>query len=388
MPKRSADLISKKSNSSSLGDPGSKRRHWLITIYDGTLLPKPDAKLYKYFVYQKEKCPSTGRLHWQTFISLKWGRTFGSVCSLFPNQHVDYCDNPEAGAKYCRKLESRVEDPVEFGEFVSQGKRSDIQSFVSGVRAGLSRRDAITEFPSTMARYHRFYETIVSEEKPEQTERMVVLLRGPPGCGKTRWVTKHFPKAYFPPIDDSLWFPGYDVKNPDHDVVCLDDYSGQFKLVNLLRLLHEYPERVPYKGGHIWWNPKLIFITSNFAVEEWYDFTKRAAHLAALQRRITHTFTVVKEGGFIGDEPGDVDVLEKCLTFLRWVRVNTSLVPNPLESLANVAIDPEDDCESVDDESEDDMYEAYVDSDCMDDDSDDDGDTQDACDSDVLDDSN
>lgn len=40
-------------------------------------------------------------------------------------------------------------------------------------------------------------------------------------------------------------------------------------------------------GGFVWWNPDIIYLTSNAHPMNWYDYSKREDKEAALRRRFT-----------------------------------------------------------------------------------------------------
>lgn len=58
-------------------------------------------------------------------------------------------------------------------------------------------------------------------------------------------------------------------------------------MVELLRLLHDWPEQVEVKGGFAWFNPSIIFITTNLHPNQWYEYGERQIHYEALCRRFT-----------------------------------------------------------------------------------------------------
>lgn len=264
----------------------ARYRHFALTIFSEDELPVPDAPGIRYFVYQKEQCPETTRMHYQTYIQFKSQVLFTRVKRLFPTAHIERARSPIAARKYCMKEATRVADPVEWGTFRSQGSRSDLADFYDAIKSGISRTAAFEEYPTTMLRYRYAYDDVRDTMRPGRETRKVGLLLGPPGSGKTQWVWENFPDHYAAPVGSTLWMDGYDA----HEVVLIDDYTGQYPLRDLLRLLHEYPERVPVKGGFVWFNPSRIIITSNLPPNRWYKWEGREELLHALERRIGQTF--------------------------------------------------------------------------------------------------
>ncbi len=63
------------------------------------------------------------------------------------------------------------------------------------------------------------------------------------------------------PTSDGVWFDGYEGQK---DVI-IDDMVPDCMAVGLfLRLFDRYPMSVPIKGAFVNWNPRRVFITSNF----------------------------------------------------------------------------------------------------------------------------
>ena len=55
-------------------------RCWMVTVHDQTWKgPNVEHALFRYFVAQKEVCPTSGRLHWQGYIELKDKARLGKV---------------------------------------------------------------------------------------------------------------------------------------------------------------------------------------------------------------------------------------------------------------------------------------------------------------------
>lgn len=237
-----------------------------------------------YLVYQREKGES-GTEHFQGYVELAKQTRFNAIKKKYPKWHIEpRRGTQEQAIAYCKKDDSRMDGPYEFGEPKQQGQRTDIAALVDLAKSGKRKRDALEEMPGVYARNYRAFEHIQSLMKPPRRERRVVLLHGPPGSGKTRYVLDKHPDAYVIPITSStIWFDGYD----GHDVALIDDFNGQIPLIQFLRVLHEYPEQVPVKGGHVWWNPSIIYITSNYAPVLWYKWEGREVSFEALTRRIT-----------------------------------------------------------------------------------------------------
>lgn len=265
-------------------------RNVVFTINNPVAEVEFDEDFMQYLVYQKER-GANGTEHYQGYVEFTKQVGFKKVKSLLgETAHVEPRKGSQAQAiAYCKKEDTRIEPPVEMGEPRSQGQRTDVAALVDVAKSGASKREALDQLGATYVRYHKAYEHVQSLIKPARKPRKVKLLVGEPGVGKTRYVLDKYPDAYVIPVaNNSIWFDGYDGQ----EVVLIDDYAGQMPLIQFLRLLHEYPEQVPVKGGHVWFNPSRVYITSNYTIQEWYKWEGREASRAALERRI-HTVKVI-----------------------------------------------------------------------------------------------
>lgn len=99
----------------------SKTRNYCFTSYRDQ---HPNHDQCRYIIYQRERCPTTGREHWQGTIvfqhAIKWnsvGRRLGD-----PNAHIEPCQDLAASIRYCSKSDTRVDGPFEFGDKPAVGR--------------------------------------------------------------------------------------------------------------------------------------------------------------------------------------------------------------------------------------------------------------------------
>lgn len=149
---------------------------------------------------------------------------------------------------------------------------------------------AVAKFPKFVDECYRLF-------RPPREDRVeVILCYGPTGCGKTTLARESPPDdLWVQPIGGQGWYDGYDGQN-----FCLfDDFGGSsshVRLDDLLRLLHEWIEQVPVKGGFVWWRPRVVFITTNIHPFKWYEWKDRESQYPALQRRVTTVITWRSDG--------------------------------------------------------------------------------------------
>lgn len=167
-----------------------------------------------------------------------------------------------------------------------------------------------------MATYSKAFEkySMVKLCSKPRREHINIVYWGPPGTGKTHAVRDAIEKLgcsafWYRPGVNGAWFDGYEPLA--HDAVVFDEFKGQVPYQLFLSLLDKYPTHVEGKGSSMVWNPKYIFITSNFAPNEWYGrnqekkfhsthgepgtavFVEKAFDCSALMRRLEKPMGIV-----------------------------------------------------------------------------------------------
>ncbi len=249
----------------------------------------------RFLTWQMEKGEETGHFHLQGYLELERSQY---VTYLHSNVSSTACfkvanASGEKNAAYCHKEETRVDGPWFLGE-MGKDKQGGFKAFVNAIVEGARLRTLIYTHPSMIARYKTFYWTIREQMMPKRAEGesvQVILALGKTGTGKSRWGYErwrsHSGGYWKMPVNNgTVWFDGYD----DHAVAQWDESSGKFssmKLTALLEYLDRYPILVPVKGGHTWWMPKIIYLTTNIHPAKWYEYVGRDDQRDALKRRFT-----------------------------------------------------------------------------------------------------
>lgn len=263
------------------------QRSWCFTLFDVAWSVK-DAQQseIKYLIYQKEKCPTSNREHYQGYCELlsKVGiKKFKSILNS-ESAHVESRKGTRDQARaYCQKEDTRIDGPFEYGVWEhSQGHRSDLDTLVTCVKEGLTDLQLLDKIPSTFARYYKTVDkirSVLDKEKSRDFRKLKVYVYwGAPGTGKTRTVYTKGPVYNY--NWRAKWWDGYEGE----DILLIDDFNGNYDFELLLNILDGYQLRLEIKGSHTYARYTQVYLTSNFPPDKWYPFQE---NIAALYRRIT-----------------------------------------------------------------------------------------------------
>lgn len=262
-----------------------RSRNYAFTDFNMTLdyksLYETCPKKIRYITYGEEKCPDTGRTHFQGWVQFDKAQDFKPVCKLFPGVHIERCHKDEkVNDKYCHKDGSWVS----FGEFKTQGQRSDLEGIVEQMRNGeVTLQEVALTQPGIYCRYRNGLKDIdefISEEKANEWRNVeVIVLAGNTGTGKTR---KAMEEATYKINGSELqWWDGY----AGDDVICIDEYDTDVPISKMLNILDGYKLRLPVKGGFTYARWTKVYITSNVPFSDWHIHAK-PEHRKALARRV------------------------------------------------------------------------------------------------------
>ncbi len=288
-------------------------RAWCFTIHEPTpsqferfsTLPQG----VKYLIYQRERTPTTNRLHLQGYLICDQPVRIGGIKRILgvDSAHVEPRRGTHLEAKeYCSKCESREPGSlvVELGrEPVGGGHRSDLTELAADIRAGRTELDLFERHPLGYLRYARSIERARGlYSRGRSAAAVVTVLWGDTGTGKTRAAFDRFPDAYWlPPANGgTIWWPGYDGES----TVIVDEFgAGGWPLTYWLTVCDRYPLRVQTKGSHLKLAATRFVFTSNLSPMDWYPNAGQR-HREALIRRLTN---VVKfsDGGKVNVQRGE-----------------------------------------------------------------------------------
>lgn len=192
-----------------------------------------------HLVYQLERAPTTGTLHYQGHLCLKSPTTINGARGLLPTgSHLEISRDVGAAISYCTKEDSRVSGPVEHGrrpvsggsELVALARDLPREEFLDYCVAGKIPKgyydealrlcsdssNTITEIESDVLL--RVHSKLRCWGFPEKCEKAIII-RGPTGCGKTTWAKYYAPKPalFVTHIDDLRQL------QPRHKSIIFDD---------------------------------------------------------------------------------------------------------------------------------------------------------------------
>lgn len=233
-----------------------------------------------YICFGKETAPDTGTPHLQGYIYLHNPRGLKGVKKIIGSRaHLEPAQGtPEQNVKYC----SKGGDFYSLGDIPKQGKRTDISHVRDMVlKEGVSMLEIAEQTSSYQCL--RYAEGLQKYRRPpDQCVKDVRWYYGPTGTGKSKTAFEEAGNDYWVSNRDGKWYDGYWGQK----VAIFDDLRGDFcPLHTLLRLTDRYPYRVEIKGGSIWFNPKVIIITSTYYPQMCYAHVPES--IDQLMRRIT-----------------------------------------------------------------------------------------------------
>jgi len=249
--------------------------------------PEEDPRAWpgvRYLVFQKERAGS-GTPHFQGYVTFEEPKTKGALKKINKRAHWEKrMGTHQQAMDYCMKKDTRVAGPWTLGEHVDAAEhrakagerhKTSLEDVKKAIDDGASMDELWKTHYNWMCRYSKSFKEysniVIAREKREQPHN--VCFWGPPGTGKTHRVITSIERLgltafWYRPGVNGAWFDGYDPLV--HNCVVFDEFKGQVPYMLFLALLDKYPCHVEGKGTSIVWRPTHIFITSNFAPNEWY----------------------------------------------------------------------------------------------------------------------
>lgn len=243
-------------------------RHVVFTSFTDSP-PEWDESICSYLVYGRERCPETGRQHWQCYCELVKQSSLARVRSIFGPCHFERrAGTADQAATYCKK------DGVwtEFGTISHSGTRSDLASIGRRILSGERIGSIAATDPGKYIQYGRGLDQLgrLVAKTRQRTYRpvYVTIIWGVSGVGKTRsWFDKFGDNGYrFQYSKNNDWWDGYSGEKH----ILFDEFSSQISLSNMLMYLDVYPMRMEIKGGYTYADWDTVTIISNDNPQTFY----------------------------------------------------------------------------------------------------------------------
>jgi len=169
----------------------------------------------------------------------------------------------------------------------------------SAISEGKRQRDLWTDdkFFPTMLRYHKSIDTFISYCVPERDfKTKIVVFYGDTGCGKSFTAKQEYPDAYYVPHQKSGGITYWDKYSGQTAVVVEEMGGGRFSHSFLKDLCDKGPVQVPFHGGLMEFNSKVLVFTSPVHPYFWYEkfYEEKPEEWHQMRRRfdVVRQFTV------------------------------------------------------------------------------------------------
>lgn len=261
-------------------------RYWLGTCYCENA-PELAGELV-WIKGQREKCPTTDRLHWQLLIGLCKPQRLSRVKQLLCRCHWEP-SRSDAAERYVWKEDTRVPDTqFELGQrAVRRNNSNDWESILQSAKSGnfdAIPPDIYIRFKIINGSYYRSLTCISADHaEPIAIERTVFVFWGRTGTGKSKRAWEEAGVQAYSKDPRTKWWDGYKGEKS----VVIDEFRGTVDISHVLRWLDRYPVRVECKGSSRPLLAETVWITSNLDPRSWYPDLD-AASVDALLRRLTN----------------------------------------------------------------------------------------------------
>nr|QJI53392.1 MAG: replication-associated protein [Circoviridae sp.] len=264
---------------------GSGCRRWCFTLNNPTdddnqlvaTALRPDE--FHYAIVGREK-GEQGTPHLQGYLHFKQKKRLSALKKILPRAHFERARGSDHDNEaYCSK-EGDVMLTIGAPVGSNRANKRELDAAVAAVMSGSDMKKVAREFPVTYVKHGRGLRdlSLLVGSQPRDFKTEVIVLWGPPGCGKSRWANQQEGSKYYKMKGE--WWDGYGGE----EIVVIDDFYGWLPYCEMLRLCDRYPHKVPIKGAYVEFTSKKIIITSNKPPEAWY---RDGCDASALFRRFT-----------------------------------------------------------------------------------------------------
>lgn len=185
-------------------------RNWIGTINNPTILFESlwDPEAMNYMIGQLEK-GEEGTLHYQLFINLKRDQRLSYLKKINNEAHWEIAKDANKARNYCKKEESRVEGPWEFGEFKKRGgdhkslnykeadklweedktQLTDYQIVLHEKARKIVKKDSVKEQPEFPFSFHPWQKQLMARLGVIDDRKIIFIVDKIGGSGKTKFAS-------------------------------------------------------------------------------------------------------------------------------------------------------------------------------------------------------
>lgn len=155
--------------------PKNQGKYWCFTHFKIEDKPEVMFRPFTYLVYQLEKCPYTGKFHYQGYICFPSNQRLAGLKQFNKQTHWETRYKKHSEAKlYCMKDETRMAGPWEFGDDSDipegKGSRTDLIYVKKMLDEGKNMLEIADEHFPQFARYHKSFQ-LYKDLKDEKKEK-------------------------------------------------------------------------------------------------------------------------------------------------------------------------------------------------------------------------
>jgi len=250
----------------------------------------------KYFVFQREIGKETQTEHIQMYLEFSMPKKFETIKSYFPRAHIEERRGTKSQARdYCMKTDTQFHKPLEYGNFVDNGKRSDLSDIYELVKDGATDYEIMELYPTQFMRYSKAIQQcrqtyVFNKYKTKFRQLQVHYIWGKAGCGKSRYVMDKYgyENVYRVTNYNSGAFDTYQGQ----DIIVFEEFRSSFPIVEMLNYLDGYPLQLPCRYTNLTACYTKVFIITNIPLHEQYKSVqeKHDETWKAFLRRINLVF--------------------------------------------------------------------------------------------------
>ncbi len=239
----------------------------------------------RYCIYQEEKAPTTGTIHFQGYI--EWtDQVRPLTLAIYRGWDFTRVFDPRGAIKYCRKAETKV-DGGQHGEIGTAARfRNDtIEDVCDHITSGASIKEIITTHPTVDFLHHDKIVRKVLDALPDRTDCRINIYFGDTGCGKSTYVRQRAAPYYAVPSvtrHNGRW--DWDAYQGQTNIV-IDEFDDTWMTAtDFKRFFDTFEYQIERKGTNMPMKSNDIWITTNKDPGFWYQKLTDKARAPLLRR--------------------------------------------------------------------------------------------------------